>query len=286
MIMKNWLVSLKNRTDAEFDPVDGSFVKALNVILPIFIYYTVDIFLIRLGAVIIKLAADHSAGLGISASLLTGQSEVITVVIKLIAVICAAIAVSGMFEREKPVIVHRDSPYWWYLAGLVLGMSGAVFFNIVFTLTGLSSGSDTYKQVYEHQHSLSLLLGILVYGLITPLTEEIVFRGIVYNRMRRFYGLIIALILNPLIFGLYHGNIVQAVYGTVLGLLITWSYERFGAFVIPYIIHASANVIVYIIVSLNLIKTSNALTVCIITGVIIAVTLIFMARAIDHNPAK
>lgn len=281
--MRNWLVSLKPRTTSDLPMTEGSFVKAWNVIFPIIIYYTVDILVIRLGAVIVKLIATYSPERAVA---LGDSSSLATAIIKILAVTLAAIAVAPFFIKEKPVLLHKDSPVSWFVVSALLGVTTAIFFNLLFVITGFVGSSATYTEVAGRQHALSLPLGILIYGLITPLTEEIVFRGIVYNRMRRDYGLIIALIVAPLIFGLYHGNMVQAAYGFILGLLITWSYERYGSFLIPYIIHASANIIVYVYSNVKALSGLNMSVVCIITGVIMAFLLIFSVKRLDQKLAK
>ncbi len=281
--MGNWLLSLKNRTTADYPAHDAPFIKAWNAVYPIIIYYTVDILVIRTGAIVVKLVADIAPERAVA---IGDASSLATAIIKLIAVVLAMVAVLPFFLKEKPVILHKDSPGRWFINSAVLGVSAALFFNMLFVLTGIVRASAEYSKVADRQFSLGLPLGILIYGLITPLTEEIVFRGIVYNRMRRDYGLIMALTMSALIFGLYHGNIVQAAYGFILGLLIAWAYERYGSFVIPYIIHASANTVIYVYSRINALNSLNMVAVCIITGVIMAFTLIFGCVILDQRDAK
>ncbi len=71
------------------------------------------------------------------------------------------------------------------------------------------------------------------------------FRGILYNRMKRCFNDKIALVVSSLLFGIYHGNLVQAVYGTILGLLIAYFYERYKSFAAPVLFHGVANISVF-----------------------------------------
>ncbi|MDE5597487.1 MAG: CPBP family intramembrane metalloprotease, partial [Lachnospiraceae bacterium] len=79
------------------------------------------------------------------------------------------------------------------------------------------------------------------------LAEEVVFRCVIYNRMKKHMPVIAAMILSALLFGIYHGNAVQALYGFCMGMLIVYTYERFGYFFYAFLFHAAANIAVYTI---------------------------------------
>ncbi len=107
-------------------------------------------------------------------------------------------------------------------------------------------GSKQYETVKQIQYSVPLLLGLILYGIVSPLVEEIVFRGIVFNRIKRFYSVPKAVICSALLFGAFHGNLPQFVYGTCMGVLIALCYEWTGCFYAPLLFHAAANVGVFL----------------------------------------
>lgn len=123
--------------------------------------------------------------------------------------------------------------------------------NIFFWLTGLTGSSQTYNEVHEMQFGVQFGAGLVLYGIISPLAEEAVFRGVLYNRMKRCFNYKIALLVSSFLFGIYHGNLVQAVYGSILGLMIAYSYERYKNFAAPVLFHAVANVSVYVMTYQN-----------------------------------
>ena len=51
----------------------------------------------------------------------------------------------------------------------------------------------------------------------------------------------IAAILSAVLFGVYHGNWVQAPYAIIIGLLAVFLYERYKSVVAPILFHMSAN---------------------------------------------
>ena len=142
---------------------------------------------------------------------------------------------------------------------IVLAGSSSIGLNILLTLTGFAQSSSGYQKVAEAQYGVVLWAGVLLYAVISPLAEEIVFRGIIYNRMRRYLSewrpqktgkfdtaTMAAVISSGILFGVYHGNLVQGVYGGCMGILMAYMYERTHAFYIPCLFHAVANCVVYL----------------------------------------
>ncbi|MDD7148168.1 MAG: CPBP family intramembrane metalloprotease [Lachnospiraceae bacterium] len=88
--------------------------------------------------------------------------------------------------------------------------------------------------------------GLLLFGVVSPLAEEIVFRGVIYNRLKKYFPVWIAILTSAVLFGGYHGNLVQGIYGFLLGIVIAWLYEVTGKFRIPVMFHAFANISVFL----------------------------------------
>ncbi|MCM1327396.1 MAG: CPBP family intramembrane metalloprotease [Lachnoclostridium sp.] len=105
--------------------------------------------------------------------------------------------------------------------------------------------SRSYQSVVEDQYSAYFLVGIICYGVISPIAEELLFRGIFYNYMKRFWNVKTAILLSAAVFGVYHMNFIQGVYAFFMGCLIAYSYDYFGSFVAPVCIHIAANILAY-----------------------------------------
>lgn len=118
--------------------------------------------------------------------------------------------------------------------------------NILLLLTGFTESSETYSGVAASQYGVAFLAGLLIYGVLTPVAEEIVFRGLIYNRMKRYFPVGMSMIVCGVLFGVYHGNLVQAVYGIIMGIAITYCYEKYGSFAAPVLFHSLANLSVFI----------------------------------------
>lgn len=139
------------------------------------------------------------------------------------------------------------------LFSFVSGATLAVLFNIaimyVTNLFGLEGmlGSRRYKEVEHIQYAVPVWLGMLLFGFIAPVVEEMVFRGIIYSRLRKFFGLFKSIIVSTLLFGIFHGNFAQFIYASLMGIFMALFYEWAGCFGAPMLFHMGANIFVYLI---------------------------------------
>lgn len=150
-------------------------------------------------------------------------------------------------EKEKPFTGRMDERISGYCFLGGFAFLAAFGLNLLFDLVGLSGSSQNFSQAAEAQYGMEFVWGLFLYGILSPVVEEAVFRGLIYNRMKRCFHPKIALVCSALIFGAYHGNLVQALYGTILGVLIAYTYERYGSFAAPVIFHGVANISIYAI---------------------------------------
>ncbi len=142
--------------------------------------------------------------------------------------------------------LRREHPKNYIIALLASGCA-VLGLNVLFDLAGITNSSVTYQAVAASQLSASLAVGLICYGIITPLAEEVIFRGIMYNELKRGYKLTVAMLVSALLFGFYHMNPVQGIYGFLMGLLMVYLYEYFGSFLWPVLVHMLANSLAYIL---------------------------------------
>ena len=128
---------------------------------------------------------------------------------------------------------------------IVLAAASSLGLNVLLALTGIVESSASYQDVARQQYGVMFGVGMILFGLISPITEEIVFRGLIFNCMRRYFPHAAAVIASGVLFGIYHGNPVQGLYGGCMGILMAYLYERMHSFAIPCLFHATANLMVY-----------------------------------------
>ena len=86
--------------------------------------------------------------------------------------------------------------------------------------------------------------------------------------MKTYYPDSIAIIVSAVLFGAYHGNIVQFVYGTIMGVLLALVYRRVKHFASVLVFHISANMAVLVGTNVGLytVSTISTLILAIVGG--------------------
>ncbi len=153
-------------------------------------------------------------------------------------------------RRQASKLLHlKKEPKRSYILLAMATVGAALGLNILFAFLGMMQESDAYQQVAARQYGAWLPLGLLCYGVIAPVAEELIFRGIIYHELRRFLKMPSAMIISAALFAMYHGNSVQGLYAFAIGMLMVYAYEYFGDFKVPVGIHMGANVLVYLLSS-------------------------------------
>ncbi len=271
-----WLMPLSPRISEDVSSEDTLFKRAFFVIVPVMIYVLyVGLLTQAVQIVLVNIAYNSEE----NARYVSANRTMINACIRTAVILIATLAQIPSFKGEKPVIVSNDGKLARYIKSALLGISSALFLNVLLNLIGFTGSSEAYREVADRQFALPLFMGILLYGIVSPVAEEVVFRGLVYNRMRRNeMKVILAMVMSSVLFGAYHFNTIQAVYGTLMGLLIVWVYERYGGFLYPVLFHATANTVVYLLSSIKVMAKIMTPVTVITSGVIMVFIILMIAR--------
>lgn len=77
--------------------------------------------------------------------------------------------------------------------------------------------------------------------IMAPVLEEIVFRGLMYTRLKKGLPVIAAAIITSLTFGVVHGTIIWAIYTFIFSLVLIWVFERFQSLAACILLHMAYN---------------------------------------------
>jgi len=136
--------------------------------------------------------------------------------------------------------------------------------------------------------ALSVILGLVA---IAPLTEELLFRGLLLSGLRERYGPPVALGLTAVVFGLVHTEPSAIVYASIAGLVLGGVALRTASTLPAVVLHASVNA-VPVMLPERLVRIPGFNTVSeevyhlplpllLGTGVVAAAALMGMARLAD-----
>lgn len=91
-----------------------------------------------------------------------------------------------------------------------------------------------------------LVLNIVLLGIIPPICEEIVFRGIILNGLRKKHSDVWAVVITGALFALMHGSLTQLVYPFLMGMLFSILVLRTGNLLSCIIVHMTNNIVVIV----------------------------------------
>lgn len=223
----------------------SSVSKTVYVLLPLLIYYLVT----DITDVVLWWGLNGIAGSNEKVITFAGNySGTIKGLIYFTGVIIFLFFIKDMTFSEidkKALSTEIKKKEWLFIVVITLAI--AIFLNYALYYMGLTNSSQSYGEIKENLYSVNVLSGLFFYGICSPFAEEILFRGIIYNRMKRIFPKIFSIVISAILFGVFHGNIVQGIYGTLMGLLITLLYEKYGNFKVPVVVHMVANLGVYVL---------------------------------------
>lgn len=146
-----------------------------------------------------------------------------------------------LYLYKKNYIKEKNLSKKEYFPLSILGISLATILNmIIFKLIPPTTTT-----------SLPIIVSIISTGIIGPIYEEILFRYILYNRLKNKYSIKKSILITTIIFSLIHLSPIKIVYAFILGLIINISYERHNNILAPILIHISANTIVIFLYEYN-----------------------------------
>lgn len=129
-------------------------------------------------------------------------------------------------------------------------LAASVFLNLFLAGVGAVHADAAAADASAQAGRVSLPLGILIYGVLSPLAEETVFRGITLQRLYLLChekksgktAFLLAAGLSSLLFGIYHGSLVQGLYAAAMGFLFCLFFALGGNLFCVIVLHGGANV--------------------------------------------
>ena len=140
--------------------------------------------------------------------------------------------------------IRPDAKFFCTVAGsLLAGASLGMAVNNVIAMTPLIEASAGFQSANQAFFAGGVVFELLGSCLVIPIAEELLFRGVVYKRLKLYFGVTPALIGSALIFGIMHVNLVQFLYAAVIGLLLALVLEKTGKLSMAVFGHIAANLV-------------------------------------------
>jgi len=238
----------------------SSLIKAWDILMPMLVYFVVyDVAGILLsflaGLIGEKIGGNFYEGMLAHAETVRGILVILSLTVSMAALYPMAkwefflkdYGIVGTFITAKKEQEERGKKIRHGIVLVITAISASLALNLLFSFLSVADLSKKYGQVVQNQNAVAPFVGIFLYGIFSPLAEEMLFRGLLYNRMKQYFSQRLSIVFSALFFGLYHGNLVQGMFGFILGIVIAWFYERFEKWYVPVAFHGIINLTSYLL---------------------------------------
>ncbi|MGI6579962.1 MAG: type II CAAX prenyl endopeptidase Rce1 family protein [Saccharofermentanales bacterium] len=152
-------------------------------------------------------------------------------------------------RKNRQYLLVRPAYVTAFPLGLATAFGGLGITTLIIKLFEmLAKNSPVWQSILgDYQRSamglqgVDLLLMTLCIAVLVPIAEELLFRGIITEEIRRVAPDWLAIFLGGIIFALVHGNLIQILYVLPLGLLLSASYIWTNSIWVPVMIHVVFN---------------------------------------------
>jgi Predicted metal-dependent membrane protease len=210
------------------------------------------VLLLRVLILIIQSAMEPKNGLPVSDQINTilqqGASQNLKYLISVISIVVCGIVFFVWYKAEirgetrgtrKSVL---SKPYFLLLISLGIGCQ--------FAVSGIMAILQQYfvKLFEDYANQMDLLMDgntivvLLLLTFVAPITEELIFRGMILHRTNRYVPFVAANLIQATLFGIYHFNVVQGIYAALLGFLLGLVYRKFKTIIAPIVLHMTVNI--------------------------------------------
>lgn len=144
-------------------------------------------------------------------------------------------------EQKARIMLPERAPISKYWSVVVFGIAGCIAATCLMAMIQLAFYDEQYQQTAQITYSAGFLMQIIGLGVVIPVAEELMFRGILYKRFRERQGFWYSALWSSLLFSFMHSNTTQMIYTFLLGVLLAYLYEKFGSFRAPVVLHILLN---------------------------------------------
>lgn len=197
---------------------------------------TLIIFAVQLifGAIASIIPAVASSG---DLSVLFSMLPMYIIAFPIIFLMFKSIPVQISGEKKKMSAKHLIVAFIMCYAGTyVCNLLASILTGII----GALKQSDVENVMANLTSNISLPVNLFVVVICAPIMEELLFRKTLIERTAHF-GEGISILFSGLVFGLFHGNLVQFGYAFLLGVFFGFIYIKTKNIVYPIILHMVIN---------------------------------------------
>jgi len=244
-----WTVSPCAR-NASIDGHEGVWMKIWRCLYPALIYFAIANIIAVIGLMILSVSYFAGGGSASAESMtdyLLGQTVLLTGIGAAAAIPLLAFFFlrderrRSIYSFTKGILQDQEWKIPKILCSTIFCVAASDLISYLVDLTNLSSVDPAYQQVAQALSMPSVPVQIFAVVIFGPIAEELVFRGLIFRRLRDYLNPMWAILISGVAFGVYHGNLVQGIFAGLLGMLLALVYEKSGTIIVPIAAHMGNN---------------------------------------------
>ena len=154
--------------------------------------------------------------------------------------------------------------------------------NILMMLIAVIKGSEVTNPLVNMLEGSNWIWSLIFAGILSPIIEEMMFRGVMLNKLRR-YGDKVAIITTAILFGLFHANFSQFFYAVALGMIFAYVALKTGTIKYSIILHIVVNIMGGVILPAAIGDGSNIVVAGCVGLVLLAIVIIGLVLLIKNR---
>lgn len=154
--------------------------------------------------------------------------------------------------------------------------------SLLIMLIGFLRGSEVINPLASMIENSTWIWSLIFVGILSPIVEEIMFRGVMLNKIR-VYGDKVTIITTSILFGLFHANFSQFFYAVALGVIFAYITLKTGTIKYSIILHIMVNIVGGVIMPAIVGDGSNTVLVGIAGVVLIIVSIIGIVLLVKNR---
>lgn len=135
----------------------------------------------------------------------------------------------------------KEIKYSNILNSYSIGLTAGTGISLLISILPIDNILGSYESTSELLLNGNFIQLFLVLGVVVPLTEEMIYRGIVFNRIKKYLDVNKAILISALLFGMFHFNLMQGVYAFIIGVIMGQLYNKFDNILAPISLHMAVN---------------------------------------------
>lgn len=151
------------------------------------------------------------------------------------------------YEKSNKISFENvlKSLYFYFLSYIIILLIINVYINLAEFIPFINNSYNKFMSVMDPKVGQTLETKVYMFMfvvILAPMLEELIFRGILYNEIKKYYSDKHTVFITAVLFSIAHLNIIQSTYTFVLGICLGYIIYKYKNIKLTIFIHFINNI--------------------------------------------